>query len=148
MSLPSGWGNILFLFSWYSIHPYVNAGVCTFQNHVRFYNLKPFKAFLTLNINTKHHQMTCKSVTHISSLYIFGVTPFQRCEYHFLVTISCSLYNLKTLQDIFMKLSSNINHHHITYRAQHMSICFFMFCFVCFFLCMFVLFCCFFVVFS
>ena len=112
--------HIVFVFTVF-ISPY---GCLSVTKSCPLYSLKPFKVFLWHLIQTQSiTKWTANRKTHISSSYIFGVTSFQRCEWHFLVTASYSLYNLKTLKDIFMKLSSNINHHHITYRAQHMIIC-------------------------
>ena len=48
--------------------------------------------------------------------FVFTVFSPPICAYRCMsVTKSCSLYNSKTLQDIFMTHSLSINHHQITY---------------------------------
>ena len=44
------------------------------------------------------------------------VVPFVRPSVCQSVNFSCPLHNSDTVQDIFMKLGTNINHHQMMYR--------------------------------
>ena len=54
-----------------------------------------------------------------SCLYSFVVIPL----WNLTMVISCPLYNLKTLQDIFMKFHRNIKHHQTMCTTQDCNSC-------------------------
>ena len=111
MSLPSGWGDILCLFSRYSVHPYGSYGCLFVTKSCPLYKLKPFKALLWHLIQTQSiiRWMTCKSKDSYFSFIHFWIYVFSALW----IAFSCHniLYNLKTLQDSFMKLSIIIRSH-------------------------------------
>ena len=101
-------------------HPSVHLSVCpsvhplTFCVHSITDTVQDI--FIKLGTNINHHQTMCRKqepTLHLHFLQNYGPLKFFWLK-------SCLLYNSDAMQNIFMKLCTNINHHQTMCREQEL----------------------------